>query len=408
MKRVVVTGMGAVTPIGNTVADFWGNLIAGKNGIDKITYFDTSDLKFTLAGEVKDLDVAERLDKITARKTDLFVQYALCAADEAIKDSGLEGKVDSERFGVYFGSGIGGFNTLAKEHEALLTSGPRKVTPQFISKMIYNIAAGNIAIRYKAHGPNMAVSTACATGTTAIGEGYQAIQLGLADAMLCGGSEAAITKLAVAGFGNCLALTESQDKDAASLPFDKRRGGFVIGEGAGALILEEYEHAVNRGANIYAEVCGFGATCDAYHVTAPDPEAKQTARAFTLAMGCEKVDPAKIYINAHGTGTLLNDKTETLAIKKAFGDDAYKLHVSSIKGMTGHMLGAAGAAEAIAAVMALKTGTIPPTLNLNEPDPECDLDYTPNKAVQCDLELAFSDSLGFGGHNACVAFKKCK
>lgn len=408
MKRVVVTGMGAVTPIGNTVADFWGNLIAGKNGIDKITYFDTSDLKFTLAGEVKDLDVAERLDKITARKTDLFVQYALCAADEAIKDSGLEGKVDSERFGVYFGSGIGGFNTLAKEHEALLTSGPRKVTPQFISKMIYNIAAGNIAIRYKAHGPNMAVSTACATGTTAIGEGYQAIQLGLADAMLCGGSEAAITKLAVAGFGNCLALTESQDKDAASLPFDKRRGGFVIGEGAGALILEEYEHAVNRGANIYAEVCGFGATCDAYHVTAPDPEAKQTARAFTLAMGCEKVDPAKIYINAHGTGTPLNDKTETLAIKKAFGDDAYKLHVSSIKGMTGHMLGAAGAAEAIAAVMALKTGTIPPTLNLNEPDPECDLDYTPNKAVQCDLELAFSDSLGFGGHNACVAFKKCK
>lgn len=408
MKRVVVTGLGAVTPIGNSVPEFWESLISGKNGIDYVTYFDTSEFKHKLAAEIKNFDPSKYIDKGTQRKTDLFVQYALCAACEAMEDSGLEGNIENHRLGVYFGSGIGGFNTLSKEHEAMLSGGVRKVTPQFISKMIYNIAAGNIAIRFKAQGVNMALSTACATGTTAIGEAYLAIKHGLADAIICGGSEAAITPLAVAGFGNCLALSPSEDKDAASLPFDKRRGGFVMGEGAGALILEEYEHAVKRGAKIYAEVCGYGSTCDAYHVTAPDPEATVMARTFNLAReGYTDVAPEKIYINAHGTGTPLNDKNETKAIKLAFGEeDAKKLHVSSIKSMTGHMLGAAGAAEAIAAILALKHSIIPPTINLREPDEECDLDYTPNVAVKADIELALSSSLGFGGHNACIGFRK--
>lgn len=414
MRRVVVTGLGAVTPIGNTVADYWKGLVSGQNGIDTITYFDVTDSKFTLAAEVKGFDPLTRLDKNTVRKTDLFVQYALVAAHEAMEDSGLAGKIDSHRLGVCFGSGIGGFNTLCQEFQNFLDHGPRKVSPLFISKMIYNIAAGNIAIQFKANGPNMAVSTACATGTTAIGEGYRAIRHGYADAMICGGSEAAITPLAITGFGNCMALSSSGDKNAASLPFDKRRGGFVMGEGAGVLILEEYEHAVRRGAPIYAEVWGYGATCDAYHVTAPEPEAAQIARALQQALQPEGVESSDIldipaermYINAHGTGTPLNDVTETRAIKRAFGDKAKQLHISSSKSMIGHMLGAAGAAEAIAAILALKHGIVPPTINLLEQDEECDLNYTPCTAVQADLELALSTSLGFGGHNACVAFRK--
>lgn len=406
MKRVVVTGLGAVTPIGNSVEEFWDSLKNGVNGIAKIESFDVSEFKYTMAAQLKNFDPTLLIDKMTARKVDPFVQYALYASQQAVDDSGILDAIDHDELGVYYGSGIGGFETFCKEHQALLERGPRRVTPQFVSKMIYNIAAGNIAIRFKAYGPNEAISTACATGTTAVGEAYRAIRDGYATAIIAGGTEAAIAPLTLAGFGNCLALTASDDPNAASLPFDKRRGGFVMGEGAGTLILEEYEHALNRGAKIYAEVCGYGSTCDAHHVTAPDPDAKHSARAIRIALGENEVDASKIYINAHGTGTHLNDVTETHAFKNAFGDDAYKLHISSTKSMTGHLLGAAGAIEAIAAIKALDTGIIPPTINLNEPDEECDLNYTPNKAVQADIELAMSTSLGFGGHNACVAFKK--
>ncbi len=407
MKRVVVTGLGAVTPIGNSTNDYWQSLINGVNGIAKIESFDVSEFKHTLAAQLKDFDPTVYIDKMTARKTDPFVQYALCAAQQAVDDSGIIDNIDHNEFGVYFGSGIGGFETFCKEHQSLLEKGPRKVTPQFVSKMIYNIAAGNISIRFKAYGPNIAVSTACATGTTAVGEAYRAIRDGYATAIIAGGSEAAISPLTLAGFGNCLALTASSDPNAASLPFDKRRGGFVMGEGAGALILEEYEHAVNRGAKIYAEVCGYGSTSDAHHVTAPNPEATQSARAISQALATSgEFAPSDIYINAHGTGTALNDKTETNAIKNVFGDSAKDVHISSTKSMTGHLLGAAGAIEAIAAIKALDTGIIPPTINLNEPDEECDLNYTPNKSVNADIKLAMSTSLGFGGHNACVAFNK--
>ena len=406
MKRVVVTGMGAITPVGLDVPAFWENTVAGRHGIAPITRFDTTGSKFTLAAEVKDFDPFERLDRNIARKTDRFTQFALCAAEEAMNDSGLLGHVDLTRLGVYFGSGIGGFETFCEEHQAMLEKGARRVTPAFISKMIANIGAGNIAIRYHATGPCMSVATACATGTTAIGEAYRAIAHGYADAMICGGSEAAITPLAVAGFGNCLALSASADPDAASLPFDKRRAGFIMGEGAGALILEEYEHAAARGAKIYAEVSGYGSTCDAHHVTAPDPEATAIVRAIQDALGNADVPADKIYMNAHGTGTALNDTTETTALKKVFGDAAYALHISSTKAVTGHMLGAAGAVEAIAASLALRDNLVPPTANLHEPDEACDLNYTPLEAAHTPLELAMSESLGFGGHNACVAFKR--
>ncbi|NLL46001.1 MAG: beta-ketoacyl-ACP synthase II [Clostridiales bacterium] len=410
MKRVVVTGLGAVTPLGNDVKSFWDGLINGKNGIDFITHFDVGGFKHRLAAEVKGFDPLSFMDKNTARKTDIFVQYALSAAIEAMEDSGLEGNIKSDELGVYFGSGIGGFITLSQEHEALLSGGPRKVSPHFISKMIGNIAAGNIAIKYGATGPCICPVTACASGTSSIGEAYRAIKHGYAKAIICGGSEAAITPLALAGFGNATALTDSADRDAASLPFDKRRSGFVIGEGAGALILEEYEHALSRGANIYAEVCGYGSTCDAYHVTAPSPQVSASSKMISDAIkDAGEIDPSKIYINAHGTGTKLNDKTETAAIKLAFGEErAKQIHISSTKSMTGHMLGAAGAAEAIAAILTLKNGIIPPTINLLEADEECDLNYTPNTAVKADIELALSSSLGFGGHNACLAFKNCK
>lgn len=408
MNRVVVTGMGAVTPIGNCVKDYWDNVTKGVNGIDVITKFDVSESKYKFAGEVKNLDLTAVVDKATVRKTDLFSQYALYAAQEAVDDSGIEGNIEPTRFGVYFGSGIGGFETFCNEHTTFLERGARRVSPLFIPKMIYNIAAGNIAIRFGAKGANMAVSTACATGSTAIGEAYRAVKHGYADAIICGGSEAAVNPFTVAGFGQCQALSAAETKETASIPFDKRRQGFVLGEGAGVLILEEYEHAVKRGAKIYAEVVGYGSTCDAYHVTSPDPDAEYTANAVKEAIAGLDVDADKIYINAHGTSTHLNDKTETATFKKVFGDDAYKLHISSTKSMTGHMLGAAGAVEAITAINALRTGIVPPTINLLEADEECDLNYTPNVAVETPIELALSTNLGFGGHNACVAFKAVK
>ncbi|MBR0485790.1 MAG: beta-ketoacyl-ACP synthase II [Oscillospiraceae bacterium] len=416
MRRIVITGMGAVTPIGNSVEEFQKALFAGENGIGLITKFDISESKYKVAGEIKNLDTAAVLGKPFVRKSDPFTQFAVIAANEAMAQSGLnadpekgEINIDSERMGVCFGSGIGGIDTLCTDHKNLLEKGARKVSPHFVPKMIYNIAAGNIAIQFKANGPCTAVSTACATGATAVGEGYRSILHGYADVMICGGSEAGIMPLTVAGFGNCQALTDNPDPEKACRPFDKNRNGFVMAEGAGVMILEEYEHAKRRGANIIAEVCGYGATCDAHHVTAPDPEATQVAKAFLQAIPedmKDTLDYSKIYINAHGTSTPLNDKTETTALKKAFGENAKKLHISSSKSMTGHMLGATGTVEAIAAVLALVNNTVPPTIHYEEPDPECDLDYTPNVAVETPIELAMSSNLGFGGHNAVLSFRK--
>lgn len=408
MRRVVITGMGAVTPVGCDVKTFWDSLINGKNGIDIVTRFDVTDFKAKLAAEIKDFDPLQYMEKSEIRKSDKFVQYAIAAASQAVADSGIDGKIAPERFGVYYGSGVGGFETFISEENNLINKGPSRVSPHFIPKMIANMGAGNIAIKFGAKGPCISVTTACATGTTAVGEAFRAIRYGYADAVIAGGVDAAITPLGFAGFINCMALTHSTDKDCASMPFDKRRNGFVMGEGAGALVVEEYEHAIERGATIYAEVKGYGSTCDAFHVTAPDSEAEASGRAISDCLKeaeCE-YDADRIYINAHGTSTPLNDKTETKAIKNAFGDDAYKLHISSTKSMTGHLLGAAGAIEAIAAIKTLENGIVPPTINLKESDPECDLNYTPNTACKTPIDFAMSVSLGFGGHNACIGFAK--
>ena len=407
MNRVVITGMGAVTPIGNDVKTFWDNLIAGTNGIDRVTKFDVTGFKATLAAEVKDFDPTVAMEKGTARKTDLYTQYAMVAATEAVSDSGIEGTIEGDRVGVYVGSGIGGMGTFCDEYTNLIEKGERRVSPLFIPKMITNIAAGNIAIKYGFNGPCFCVTTACATGTHCIGEAYRAIKHGYADAMIAGGSEATINPLAFAGFINCMALSTSEDKDTASIPFDARRNGFIMGEGAGILVLEEYERAVKRGAKIYGEIVGYGSTCDAHHVTAPDPEATWVSKAITDAIKEAGLEgETNVYVNTHGTSTPLNDKTETMALKKAFGEGAKDIHMSSTKSMTGHMLGAAGAVEAIAATLALKEGIIPPTIGYKEADPECDINCTPNKAVKADIAASFSTSLGFGGHNACLAFKK--
>lgn len=404
--------MGAVTPLGCTVDAFWDGIRTGKNGIDRITRFDTTDFRVKLAAEVKDFDPYLYMEKADVRKTDRFVQYALAAASQAMSDSGLSDGtgIDPFRLGVYYGTGIGGFETFISEHDNLLARGPARVSPLFIPKMIPNMAAGHIAIRFGAKGPCISVSTACATGTTAIGEAFRTVSAGYADAVIAGGVDAAISPLAVAAFMNCMALTDCEDKTRASIPFDKKRSGFVIGEGAGALILEEYEHALARGAKIYAEVSGYGSTCDAHHVTAPDPEASASSRAigdcFAQMTQTGAIDAGSVYFNAHGTSTPMNDKTETTAIKKAFGDDAYRLHISSTKSMTGHLLGGAGAVEAVVSVCALREGLVPPTIGYEEPDEECDLDYTPNEAKKANLTAAMSASLGFGGHNACIGFKK--
>ena len=343
MRRVAVTGMGAVTPLGCNVGDFWENLVQGVCGIDFITKFDASEFKAKLAAELKDFDPSIYMEKSEIRKSDKFVQYAVCAAAQAMEDSNISGSIAPDRLGVYYGSGIGGFDTFISEHNTMLQRGPQRVSPLFIPKMISNMGAGNIAIKFNAKGPCISVSTACATGTTAVGEAYRAIKHGYADAIIAGGSEAAISPLAVAGFINCMALSESEDKTRASIPFDKERNGFIMGEGAGALVLEEYEHAVKRGATIYAEVCGYGSTCDAFHVTSPDTEAEASSAAIKecLKEAGEGINAETVYFNAHGTSTPLNDKTETTAIKKAFGEDAYKIHISSTKSMTGHLLGAA-------------------------------------------------------------------
>ncbi|MBR2162940.1 MAG: beta-ketoacyl-ACP synthase II [Bacteroidales bacterium] len=412
-KRVVVTGTGVISPVGNDVKTYWQNLLGGVCGIDFIKSIQTDDLPVKIAGEVKDFDPsAYEIENPFVRKQDKFTVYAVAAAWQAVKESGLcaseeGGNVDPFRFGVYIGSGIGGLNTLVRESEKVLKEGYKWVSPLFIPTMISNIAAGNIAIRNHACGPCLPVVTACATSTHAIGEAYRAIRHGYADAIIAGGSEACITQLGIAGFANAKALSKAEDPKYASLPFNRNRAGFVMSEGAAMLVLEEYEHALARGAEIIAEVCGYGNTCDAYHVTAPRPDGKTQAAAIRQALdeaGYTSEDV--LYINAHGTGTALNDVAETAAFKLAFGEDAYKAHVSSIKGAIGHLLGAAGAAEAVAAVLALKNGVVPPTINLDDIDPECDLDYTPNVPVEAPLTIAISDSLGFGGHNGCLAFRK--
>lgn len=407
-RRVVVTGMGAVTPIGNTVKDFWESLMAGRHGIGPITRFDTTDYKAKLAGEVKDFDPKAYMDKSETMRSDLYAQYAMAAACQAVEESGVLGTVEPERMGVYFGSGIGGIETFHQEEQKLLSRGPRRVSPYFVPMLIANMAAGMIAIRFNCQGAALPAVTACASGSNAIGEALRSIRHGYSDVMIAGGAEAAISAPGIAGFINMQALSTAEDPDAASLPFDVRRGGFVIGEGAAALVLEEYEHARARGAHIYAEVCGYGSTCDAYHITAPRPDAQGGARAMADALreaGWTEGDV--VYVNAHGTGTALNDVAETLAIKLAMGEEAARRAViSSTKSMTGHMLGAAGAAEAVASILALDTGMIPPTVGLLEPDPQCDLDYVPLKARPAQATLAISNSLGFGGHNACLAFRK--
>ena len=408
MKRVVMTGIGVISPVGNDAKTFFDSLTGGVCGVGPITRFDTTGYKATLAAEVKDFDPeAVGIDRAQAKRTDLFAQYAMAAAMQAVADSGIEGQVAPERFGVYVGSGIGGMQTFVQETEKLLNRGPARVSPFFIPMMIGNMAAGNIAIRFNAQGPCLPVVTACATSSHAIGEAFRAIKYGHADAIIAGGAEATIIPLAVAGFSNMKALSESEDPNAASLPFDARRGGFVMGEGAGIVVLEEYEHAMARGAKVWAEVCGYGNTCDAYHITAPHAEAVGAANAIKLALEEANWQGEELYINAHGTGTPMNDKVETLAIKKAMGEEAARAAlISSTKSMTGHMLGAAGAVEAIVCAMTLKNGIVPPTINLREPDPECDLNYVPNEAVKADVEVAVSSSLGFGGHNAVVALRK--
>lgn len=407
-RRVVVTGLGAITPLGKTVAQTWSALKEGKNGIAPITLFDTTDYKAKLGAQVKDYDALDYMEKSETLRTDRYTQFALIAAQQAVEESGIVGNVEPERMSVYMGVGIGGIGTFETEHTKLMEKGPRRVSSLFVPMMIPNMAAGMIAIRYDCRGSVLPAVTACASGSNAIGEAMRLIRHGYADAVITGGAEAAICASAVAGFVNMHALSTAEDPDAASLPFDSRRGGFVMGEGAVALVLEEYEHAKARGAKIYGEICGYGVTCDANHITAPHPEGRGGAQAMMDAMreaGYRESDV--VYVNAHGTGTPMNDKLETMAIKKALGEEAAKrAFISSTKSMTGHMLGAAGAVEAMACILALQEGVIPPTINLREQDPECDLNYVPNVAIRQEIDLALSNSLGFGGHNACLAFRK--
>lgn len=407
-RRVVITGMGAVTPIGNTVDAFWDGIKSEKVGIGPITKFDTSDYKVTLAAEVKDFVAKERLDFKSAKRMEVFSQYAVAAAKEAVEMADLHmEEEDPYRVGVIIGSGIGGLNSMEKEHEKILTKGPKRVNPLLIPMMISNMAAGNVAITFGCKGKCTNVVTACATGSHSIGDALRAIQCGDADVMFAGGTESSITPVAVAGFTNLTALTSAEDPMQASLPFDKKRSGFVIGEGAGVVILEELEHAKKRGAKIYAELAGYGATCDAYHITSPAEDGSGAAKAMELAMEEAGVKPEEVdYVNAHGTSTHHNDLFETRAIHRALGEAADQVKVSSTKSMIGHLLGAAGAVELIACVKSIEEGYIHPTVGTTEPDEGCDLDYVINGALHQDVKVAMSNSLGFGGHNATLLVKK--
>ncbi len=409
-RRVVVTGIGVVTPVGIGIDAFWSNLKAGACGIGTITRFDASNVRSSLSGEVKDFDPLKYQDFKSAQHTDRCGQFALAAALEAAEDSGVLGTVDPFRACVYLGTGVGGFETIESNCRKNVEKGPRRVSPFFIPMMISNMPAALVAIQFGFQGQATPTVTACASGSHAIGEAVRAIRHGYADVCVAGGAEAPITEVGVAGFNAMKALATTDDPSAASLPFDKRRGGFVIAEGAGMLILEEYERACERGAKIYCEIVGYGTTCDAYHITAPKPDGSCAARAVVQALQEATWAPGEsVYVNAHGTGTALNDVAETNALKIAFGEEeARKLTISSTKASTGHMLGAAGAVEAIVCALALRDDVAPPTINLQEPDPECDLNYTPFKKKETRFDLAISNSFGFGGHNACVALRRCE
>ena len=407
-RRVVVTGVGAVSPLGNTIDDTWAAIKAGKSGIGPLTRVDAEKFSAKVAAEVKDFDIEQYVERKEARKMDRFTQYALAAALMAHKDSGLEvNESNAERVGVWIGSGIGGMETYEQQFLTFQERGARRVSPFFIPMLIPDMASGQVSIYLGAKGPNSCSVTACASGTNSIGDAFKVIERGDADVMITGGAEAPIVNMAIAGFTANTALTTNVDPATASRPFDKNRDGFVIGEGSGIVILEELEHAKARGAKIYAEVIGYGATGDAHHITAPAPEGEGAARAMQMALDTAGVTPTKVdYINAHGTSTPYNDLFETQAVKTVFGEHAYKLAMSSTKSMTGHLLGAAGGVEAIFTVLALQEGILPPTINLHEPDPACDLDYVPNEARQANINYALSNSLGFGGHNASLLFKK--
>jgi 3-oxoacyl-[acyl-carrier-protein] synthase II len=407
-RRVVVTGLGALTPIGNTADEFWSALLQGRSGVGPITKFDATDYPTRIAGEVKNFDPLIFVDKKEARRLDPFLQYAIASAVMAVQDAALDTeKVDGNRFGVLIGSGIGGISTLLETHKTLLDKGPDRVSPFFIPMMIINMASGLVSMRFGAKGPNSAVVTACATGNHAIGDSFKIIQRGDADVMIAGGSEAIVIPLCIAGFCSMKAMSTRNDEPTKAMrPFDANRDGFVCGEGAGLVILESLDHARARDARIYAEIVGYGLTSDAHHLTAPDPEGDGAARAMAGALRDGGLDASAVgYINAHGTSTPYNDKFETLAIKRVFGGHARRLAVSSTKSMTGHMLGAAGGVEAIATALALHHGVLPPTINYESPDPECDLDYVPNQARKQDVEVALSNAFGFGGTNATLAFR---
>ena len=408
MRRVVITGLGAVSPIGNDIEELWDSVKNGKNGIAPITRFDTSGFKIKLAGELKGFDPEKYVEKREARKMAAFTLYARAAADQAVTDSGLDFSAeDTDRCGVIISSGIGGLENIESEEKRGMEKGYERVSPHFIPMAISNMAAGQVAIAHGLHGMCSCVVTACASGTNAIGDSFRYIRDGYADIMLAGGTEASITPLGIGGFASMKALCDSTDPDRASVPFDAERGGFVMGEGSGILVLEEYEHAVRRGAKIYCEVIGYGANCDAHHVTAPLPDGSGAAKCMTMALKDGNISPEDIdYINAHGTSTKLNDSGETKAVKLAFGDHAYKLMMSSTKSMTGHLLGASGAVEGVITALSIYHGFVPATINYRVPDEECDLDIVPNAGREYDIRYAMSNSLGFGGHNASIVFKK--
>ena len=408
MRRVVVTGLGAITPVGNNVNEFWDGIVNGKCGIDQITLFDTENFKVKLAGEVKNFNVEDHFDRREAKRLDRFSHFAIVAARELMKDSKLDvNSIDPTRFGVAVSSGIGGLQTIENNAQTLFEKGPDRISPMYIPMAINNMAAGNIAIEVGAKGESFCMTTACASATHTIGECFRIIKHGYQDVMIAGGTEASITPTGIAGFTNIKALSQQQDKTRASIPFDKERSGFVMGEGAGIILLEELEHAKKRGAKIYAEIVGYGATSDAYHITSPAPDGEGGARAMINAMKDAGVNPEDVtYINAHGTSTPLNDKYETMAVKTAFGEASKKVMVSSTKGHTGHLLGAAGGVEAVACIKAIETGIVPPTIGYKVKDEECDLDIVPNVARKADVKYAMSNSLGFGGHNSSILLKK--
>ncbi|MEG4275910.1 beta-ketoacyl-ACP synthase II [Microcoleus sp. MON1_C1] len=408
-KRVVITGLGAITPIGNTLSEYWDGLLAGKNGIGPITLFDSSRHDCRFAAEVKGFDPHDYLERKEAKRMDRFAQFGVSASKQAIADAKFEiNDLNAEQVGVILGTGIGGLKVLEEQQEIYLNRGPDRCSPFMIPMMIANMAAGLTAIHTGAKGPNSCTVTACAAGSNAVGDAFRLVQGGYAQAMICGGTEAAVTPLCVAGFAAARALsTRNDDPTHASRPFDRDRDGFVVGEGAGILILEEMEHALARGAKIYAEIVGYGSTCDAYHMTSPVPGGEGASRAMALALKDAGLTPDQVsYINAHGTSTLPNDSTETKAIKKTLGDHAYKIAISSTKSMTGHLLGGSGGIEAVATVMSIANDKIPPTINLENPDPECDLDYVPHTSRDLKVDVALSNSFGFGGHNVTLAFKK--